>query len=72
MMYSIIPTAKGQRYGFSEETHLMLRLGTYMVVNENELRKVCADIGEAAVLLGGTLLTHSELINIIKNNKRHE
>lgn len=72
MMYSIINASKGQRYGFSEETHLMLRLGTYMVVNENELRKVCADIGEAAVLLGGTLLTHSELINIIKNNKRNE
>lgn len=72
MLYSIINASKGENAGFSAVTHLTLRNGSLMVVNENELRKVCADIGEAAVLLGGTLLTHSELINIIKNNKRHE
>ena len=72
MLYSIINASKGENAGFSAVTHLTLRNGSLMVVNENELRKLCDNISDAAASLDGRVLTHSELINIIKQYKHNE
>ena len=37
-----------------------------MILNENDLRKLGEDITTVAQMLGGVIMTHSELINQIK------
>ena len=70
MLYSIIETKKGEQYGLLPHLHQTLPQGDRMVVNENELRLVNRqDIGAAAALLGGTLLTLWEVKNEINTQK---
>lgn len=38
-----------------------------MVLNENELLLIGDDVEKVASELGGRIMTHSEVINIIKN-----
>lgn len=63
MLYSIIDRKKGEEHGFQPLTHHLLYKGEKMIVNENELRKLGEDINSVAEMLGGSVLTHSELQN---------
>ena len=67
MKYSIIKTSLGIKAGLSPQSHATSDNGRVMVVNENELRRVDADIYVAAAKLGGQVLTHHEVINTINN-----
>ena len=67
MKYSIIKTSLGVKAGFSPQSHATSDKGRVMVVNENELRRVDADINVAAAKLGGQVLTHHEVINSLSN-----
>ena len=69
MLYSIIDAKLGEEKGFLPLTHRTLKKGELMVVNENELRKLGEDIAEEASKLGGSILTHSELLNKIRKLK---
>lgn len=70
MKYSIIKTSLGIKAGLSPLSHATSDNGLVMVVNENELRRVDADINVAAAKLGGQVLTHHEVIKTInKFNK---
>ena len=69
MLYSIIDAKLGEEKGFLPLTHITLKKGELMVVNENELRKLGGDIYEVARELGGSIMTHSELLNIIRKLK---
>lgn len=71
MLYSIINAKKGEEHGFLPITHQMLAKGKKMIVNENELRLLGEDIEAAAKILGGSILTHGELLNI-KNKLKDE
>ena len=64
MKYAIIDTKKGEKYGFVTALHITI--DKKMIVNENELRLVDADIEDAAHTLGGELMEESEIINYIK------
>ena len=64
MLYSIIDAKLGEEKGFLPLTHRTLKKGELLVVNENELRK----LGEARKL-GGSIMTHSELLNKIRKLK---
>ena len=66
MYYSIIDTDKGRAAGFNPDHHRILKGGQKMVVNENELRQINADIDAAAASLGGKVLTKDETITLIK------
>ena len=67
MKYSIINTSLGIKAGLSPLSHATSDNGRVMVVNENELRRVDADINVAAAKLGGQVLTHYEVINMLNN-----
>ena len=67
MKYSIIKTSLGIKAGFPPLSHATSDNGRVMVVNENELRRVDADINVAAAKLGGQVLTHHEVINTLNN-----
>lgn len=69
MLYSVIDTKTGEEYGIKPFLHHLLEKGAKMVVNENELRKVDADIEKACKILGGTLLTEGETIDIVNKDK---
>ena len=66
MLYSIIDSKLGEEKGFLPLTHRTLKKGEFMVVNENELSKLGGDIYEVARELGGSIMTHSELLNKIR------
>ena len=57
MRYSIIDTKKGKEMGFDPKCHRLSKDGSRMVVNECELVKTGKTPEEAAVLLGGELLS---------------
>ena len=67
MKYSIIKTSLGIKAGLSPQSHATSDKGRVMVVNENELRRVNADINVAAAKLGGQVLTHHEVLNNLNN-----
>lgn len=69
MLYSIIDAKLGEEKGFLPLTHRTLKKCEFMVVNENELSKLGGDIYEVARELGGSIMTHSELLNIIRKLK---
>lgn len=66
MNYSIVDTEKAKAYGFRPELHQLTLNGTKMVLNENELFLVDSNTQQAAETLGGTLLSHGEVINELK------
>jgi len=66
MRYSIIDKALGETNGLNPMLHRLAGNGKKMVVNENELRHVNADIDTAATQLGGKVLTEGELRNELK------
>ncbi|SDO11542.1 hypothetical protein SAMN04487900_11020 [Prevotella communis] len=68
MKYAIIVTKKGEQYGLVPALHITI--DNKMIVNENELRLVDADIEDAAQLLGGELMEESEVINYMKKHKK--
>lgn len=68
MRYSIIDAKKGEDYGFLPVLHQTTANGTKMVVNENELLRINSDISIAADLLGGTVMSEAEVLNIIIQN----
>ncbi len=72
MLYSIIDTKKGEAYGIVPRLHILCDKGTKMIVNENELRKINANIEYAAEILGGTLMTEGEIINEQKKLKQKD
>ena len=67
MLYSIIDAKLGEEKGFLPITHRTLENGELMVVNENELKNLGDDITAEARKLGGSIMTHSELLNKIRN-----
>ena len=67
MLYSIIDAKLGKKKGFLPLTHRTLENGELMVVNENELKNLGDDITAEARKLGGSIMTHSELLNKIRN-----
>ena len=71
MKYAIIDTAAGRAKGINPAHHLLFADGSKMMVNENELRLVSADIDEAARAMGGEVITHEQAITQLKKLK-HE
>lgn len=71
MIYSVIDTRRGEKAGFLQLTHRLLQDGAKMIVNENELRHVDADIEAAASSLGGELLTWQEVNQMINDELTH-
>ena len=69
MLYSIIDTKKGEEHGLLAHLHQTYAKGTKMVVNENELRLVDADLTKAAETLGGEVMTQGEVFNELKKNR---
>ena len=65
MKYAIIDTAAGRAKGITPVHHLLFADGK-MMVNENELRLVSADIDEAARAMGGEVITHEQAITKLK------
>lgn len=63
MKYAIIDTEKGEQHGINPKLHMLLDNGGKMIVNENELRLVNANIEAAASEMGGTIMKLS-LIHI--------
>lgn len=70
MLYSIILTELGEKHGLKPHLHRLTANGEKMVVNENELRLVNPDIELAATTLGGVVMTHGEVINELKKDKK--
>lgn len=66
MKYAIIDTAAGRAKGFNPAHHHLFADGSKMMVNENELRLVSADIDEAARAMGGEVITHEQAITQLK------
>ena len=66
MKYAIIDTAAGRAKGINPAHHLLFADGSKMMVNENELRLVSADIDEAASAMGGEVITHEQAITKLK------
>lgn len=64
MLYTIIDKDRGEQNGFRSVNHRIIR--SKMILNENDLRKLGEDITTVAQMLGGVIMTHSELINQIK------
>ena len=71
MKYAIINTAAGRAKGINPAHHLLFADASKMMVNENELRLVSADIDEAARAMGGEVITHGQAITQLKKLK-HE
>lgn len=71
MKYAIIDTAAGRANGINPAHHYLFADASKMMVNENELRLVSADIDEAARSMGGEVITHGQAITQIKK-LRHE
>ena len=71
MKYAIIDTAAGRAKGINPAHHLLFADASKMMVNENELRLVSADIDEAARSMGGEVISHGQAITQIKK-LRHE
>lgn len=69
MKYAIIDTEKGEQYGINPKLHMLLDDGGKMIVNENELRLVNANIEAAASEMGGTIMTVHEVNHYKKNQK---
>lgn len=69
MKYAIIDTGKGEQYGINPKLHMLLDDGGKMIVNENELRLVNANIVTAASELGGAIMTIYEVNQYKKNQK---
>ncbi len=69
MKYAIIDTGKGEKHGINPKLHMLLDDGGKMIVNENELRLVNANIEAAASELGGTIMTVHEVNQYRKNQK---
>lgn len=65
MKYAIIDTAAGRANGINPAHHLLFADAS-MMVNENELRLVSADIDEAARAMGGEVITHEQAITKLK------
>ena len=65
MIYAVVKAELAERAGFPQFTHRVL--GDVMILNENELRNIDGDIGEAANKLGGVTMTHNELQNYIND-----
>ena len=66
MKYAIIDTAAGRSKGINPAHHLLFADASKMMVNENELRLVSADIDEAARAMGGEVITHEQAITKLK------
>lgn len=66
MKYAIINTNAGRAKGINPAHHLLFAEGSKLMVNENELRLVSADIDEAARAMGGEVITHGQAITLIK------
>lgn len=66
MKYAIIDTAAGRANGINPAHHLLFADASKMMVNENELRLVSADIDEAARAMGGEVITHEQAITKLK------
>ena len=66
MKYAIIDTATGRAKGINPAHHLLFADASKMMVNENELRLVSADIDEAARAMGGEVITHEQAITKLK------
>ena len=66
MKYAIIDTAAGCAKGINPAYHHLFVKGSKMMVNENELRLVSADIDEAARAMGGEVITHEQAITKLK------
>lgn len=71
MKYAIIDTAAGRAKGINPAHHLLFAEGSKMMVNENELRLVSADIDEVARAMGGEVISHGQAITELKKLK-HE
>ena len=69
MKYAIIDTAAGRAKGINPAHHYLFADGS-MMVNENELRLVSADIDEAARAMGGEVISHGQAITQIKNLRK--
>lgn len=65
MKYVIADRKKAEEYGFSPVTHMLTREGTMMVLNENELRRINADIDTAASAMGAVVMTRAEAMTYI-------
>ena len=66
MKYAIIDTAAGRANGINPAYHHLFADASKMMVNENELRLVSADIDEAARSMGGEVITHEQAITKLK------
>lgn len=66
MKYAIIDTAAGRAKGINPAHHYLFDGSSKMMVNENELRLVSADIDEAARSMGGEVITHEQAITQLK------
>lgn len=66
MKYAIIDTATGRAKGINPAYHYLFADSSKMMVNENELRLVSADIEEAARSMGGEVITHEQAITQLK------
>lgn len=69
MKYAIIDTGKGEQHGINPKLHMLLDNGGKMIVNENELRLVNANIAAAASEMGGTIMKIYEVNQYRKNQK---
>lgn len=68
MQYCIANKQKALEYGFMELTHISLN--GKMVLNENELRLINEDIGEAAKAVQGDIMSYSEIKNYINESRQ--
>lgn len=64
MKYAVVNTTLAEKAGYM--TILHRTIGDKMVLNENELSKINADIDESARSLGGVIMTYNELQEYIK------
>ena len=67
MRYTIVLTSVAEKRGFTQPAHTTIEGGSKMVLNENELLLIGDDVEKVASELGGHIMTHSEVINFIKN-----
>lgn len=65
MKYAVVNTTLAEKAGYM--TILHRTIGDKMVLNENELSKINADIDESARSLGGVTMSYNELQEYIKN-----
>lgn len=67
MYYTNALLSRCKEYRFREDAHLVV--GEYMILNENEMLLVDADLKAAAVKLGGTLMSDTQMQGWIRDNK---